>query len=1562
MSYVECLIKKKLCLPFFNTKILLLTYLPFMKNYYHCLFVLLFFCFNASSQTQVPGGNPPVAQSPKVNDLLYAEIFTPKISTPNAAGLGQVNFSNVSEYTGSASISIPIYQIQIGQISIPIQLNYSSTGVKVDETASNVGQNWTLNAGGIVTKVIKGMEDFKVGIDGTLPYDVNNPKLKFSNLGTDKVKGFKLKEVGWLMQSQNISLNKYYDLGASSTDKIYTLSDMELSSTKKDLSPDLFYVSAPGLNTSFTHRRDGSVLEIASQGNKIATTIGQTPIISLFPEFRDNIKFQGDLVLFDGGPSRKMQGISKVEVTNINGTQYLFDQLDVNQYVNRDIYNPSVTKQSSRDMTSQEVMAYKLSKIKDFKGNEVSFVYEKYAISYPEYRKTASYEVTKLNGEQLTRNLSGTEIRYPNLNRISKISYAEGSVEFKYELARKDLPGDYALSRILIKDINNNVIKTIKLEYDYMISNNNCNEATCKRLRLLEIQEIGNNNEVIPPHRFFYNDDVKLPERGAFMTDYLGYANSPVSSTYNNTTAVCGTCLLPPPQLYYSPNKKELSFSPFDIFLDSFIFKTSGRSLEPSLAYTKSGVIKKVQYPTGGSEEFEYELNDFYAAGRNIISGGLRVSIHKLVDPKGALQVKKYNYLDSDNNSSGILNSLPLLGIADVGDEKLAASYMQLSYYSQQSGLSLFTFSNSKAEFDIIEGSNVGYARVLIKENADNGYVEKIFSTRIDFPVEKPLFTYQTYDKNKIAFGFNNGWRLPSTNNTELLVGKLKSIRKFDKGNNLIEESKISYKCDVFDKITDKVGIFRSEVFPREAGGFEPIDPDFAFYPSIYSSRNLTSETTTTANYDLNKIISSSSTIYDPKYVLAKSMESTVNESGTVISLIKETSYPHNFTTPLMNSLVTLNRIAEPVAVKTIRKTDTTQEELNSQEVTYATFVKGAKTLILPKGVQAIKGTQTASNLYEEKMQFHDYDKAGNATEVSKKDDTRTVYLWGYNYTKPIAKIENATYAQVMVALGKTATETLEYLQNFNDQLLKGETQKIRAALKDAMVTSYVYKPLVGITNIVDPRGVALSYEYDDLNRLKRIKDENQNIIEEYCYGYNGLLNDCQDVVVIPPDGGTTDGGTNTDGSIVNDADLQVKIGDFKIYKTPVACTRGINWEANLPDGADYKGRGVLNLHQNFYYPNPAQIGVHYFPEYHALPSEYGLLNLPYPLDDYTCNYYAERSGNSFELLGLDNAKFIGPNRKVELTWWMEIGGKSIELPKVQEHSNVFFIPKCLDGSQGRIICSVKLTFGTNLQDPVRKAESYIVKSNLMNFKSGLHNYDNVPALYKLSAYNDLTGDVCKQTSGNGDNNNLTQIDPGFWTDTPWTIDNGNVVVPDFKIVVEKYQSYDIPVPAWLPTTFTWGGNTKPSLHPLFNFPRPTGGIHNENLFTPRPYPSFITFPYLPEYYATFYVSVGGYKFDRVSVLQKVKNSADYSFRWYLKIEGTGQQIPIIRTLESKDLFFIPPALNGKRGKLICIATKILDAIAVPITFESEIITFQQGLSSTDNLNYQVEYLDEVEL
>lgn len=81
------------------------------------------------------------------------------LPSPNAASLAQYGDIPVSEYTGLANISVPLYQSQIGDNPFEISISYYSQGIKVNEITSSVGQNWSLNAGGVITRTVRGKAD-----------------------------------------------------------------------------------------------------------------------------------------------------------------------------------------------------------------------------------------------------------------------------------------------------------------------------------------------------------------------------------------------------------------------------------------------------------------------------------------------------------------------------------------------------------------------------------------------------------------------------------------------------------------------------------------------------------------------------------------------------------------------------------------------------------------------------------------------------------------------------------------------------------------------------------------------------------------------------------------------------------------------------------------------------------------------------------------------------------------------------------------------------------------------------------------------------------------------------------------------------------------------------------------------------------------------------------------------------------------------------------------------------------------------------------------------------------
>lgn len=78
--------------------------------------------------------------------------------TPEAAELGKYGNTQVSLFTGSPRISVPLYEQQ-GRISFPVSLSYSGGGFKPQDVATWVGLGWALNAGGVITRSVQGNPD-----------------------------------------------------------------------------------------------------------------------------------------------------------------------------------------------------------------------------------------------------------------------------------------------------------------------------------------------------------------------------------------------------------------------------------------------------------------------------------------------------------------------------------------------------------------------------------------------------------------------------------------------------------------------------------------------------------------------------------------------------------------------------------------------------------------------------------------------------------------------------------------------------------------------------------------------------------------------------------------------------------------------------------------------------------------------------------------------------------------------------------------------------------------------------------------------------------------------------------------------------------------------------------------------------------------------------------------------------------------------------------------------------------------------------------------------------------
>lgn len=114
-------------------------------------------------------------------DDITKQVIPP---SPQAASLGKYGNLPVNYHTGGVTVSIPLYEVKIGTLSLPLSLSYQTSGVRVTDVASRVGLGWTLQGEGVVTRTVRGMSD-ESGLGfyylaGLVPYENVNQVSTFN--------------------------------------------------------------------------------------------------------------------------------------------------------------------------------------------------------------------------------------------------------------------------------------------------------------------------------------------------------------------------------------------------------------------------------------------------------------------------------------------------------------------------------------------------------------------------------------------------------------------------------------------------------------------------------------------------------------------------------------------------------------------------------------------------------------------------------------------------------------------------------------------------------------------------------------------------------------------------------------------------------------------------------------------------------------------------------------------------------------------------------------------------------------------------------------------------------------------------------------------------------------------------------------------------------------------------------------------------------------------------------------------------------------------------------------
>lgn len=129
------------------------------------------------------------------------------------------------------------------------------------------------------------------------------------------------------------------------------------------------------------------------------------------------------------------------------------------------------------------------------------------------------------------------------------------------------------------------------------------------------------------------------------------------------------------------------------------------------------------------------------------------------------------------------------------------------------------------------------------------------------------------------------------------------------------------------------------------------------------------------------------------------------------------------------------------------------------------------------------------------------YDDYGNVLEYKTKNGTVVAQIWGYNSSKLVAELKNVSYADIAAA---TITNIKNYSNvaalTYNETHLVTALNSLRSTHDAGLITTYTYKPLVGLSSVTDANGRKETYQYDSFNRLYRVLNNEGLIIKEYNY------------------------------------------------------------------------------------------------------------------------------------------------------------------------------------------------------------------------------------------------------------------------------------------------------------------------------------------------------------------------------------------------------------------------------------------------------------------------------
>ena len=975
----------------------------------------------------------------------------------------------ISKYTGIPNVSIPIYTIKAKGLDIPIHLTYHSNGFRVNEEAGWTGLGWSLNAEGSIVQVVNGYDDYGtyknrtfIDVDSiaSVASDGNSPSGVLSTC-SGTIIGL----------NQSNFLNLPDNDGSCLDSDTYTSSELgHLVYGTQDFEPDIFKFNMLGYSGEFVLDWENEQF-VCLTDNKIRITN---------PNY-----VEGQITT----PHQFMIDVPE-------GHKFIFERKDETVFTFKYPFAPNTPLAEEKSSRT-----YKLVRIYTNKNDIIDFTYEMAQKSHniPGITMTSTkYEslpgawafppslINPTIGDQYSVSNFSTE---QSISYLSTITFNNGFIGFNTS-DRTDLVGSKKLDQIEVRKNSSSgpVIKLFDFDYDYFEGHSNGTKLTnilyfdgvglnqktpqelTHRLKLNSITESGKN-----PYLFEYNP-VVLPSKISLATDYWGY----YSGYLNNQTLF--------PNIYR-----------FNIEIGNNDYAShNANNKSPNEIFTKAAVLEKITYPTKGYTTFEYELNSFdnvfiphhtvsNTSDSESFGAGLRTKTINSYDYTGIkTQSKHYIYRGGRLNTPIAFFNYAF--IATYTGYQSAFPYVNEGVvYNGRGYRKTFSSSNFISPSINGNGQNVGYDEV-----------DEIFASTTDELNTSGKITDVYYNEpNQGGFGnpmekfqsFNGvlrELRMPLREHNGASNGLLKEQYTYDKDNILLLKTENGYTSDrIYCTNGATIGspYYNSMCDPHTPSPIFNHTRMLGVYP-ISRLNSYLSTATKTEYFEGNEIVTTQHNSYNQLNQLTNVLAE--NSNGDT----RESKYYYPLDILSSTGNYTMNILFNYLLKKeTFINGDLTEiEKFN--------YVAGNNSpLPVTYKLSSYEYGKFSEDNLEEIVSYHRYDELGNPLEVSKKDGTRVCYIWGYNKMYPIAKIENANYSDL-------PENVLELFQNYPGSVIYQSAFRTHPDLSKAMISTYTYDPLIGVTSMTDPRGYTIYYEYDAFNRLKWVKDADGNILSENKYNY----------------------------------------------------------------------------------------------------------------------------------------------------------------------------------------------------------------------------------------------------------------------------------------------------------------------------------------------------------------------------------------------------------------------------------------------------------------------------